>query len=158
MVPAPGRFSTTNGCPRRSDSLAANRRASVSLPPPGGYGTIMRTGFTGYDWAAACKANSNRTPINPSLFTVPPPCEWLPPVDCVAPRADQRHRERGEEKERLQLDRPPAGLGQQKNVLHVRKPDGEEHVHHHDEGTDARIEPDDDEQGRQHLAHVRPVG
>src|SRR6266571_4226112 len=54
MLPAaPGRFSTTRGWPRPSAILGAMRRATTSAPPPGGYGTIRRTGFDGYCAKAA---------------------------------------------------------------------------------------------------------
>jgi hypothetical protein len=47
MLPAPGLFSTTNCRPICFDSASAVMRAMVSVPPPGGDGTIMRTGFVG---------------------------------------------------------------------------------------------------------------
>src|SRR5262245_33620755 len=53
LPPAPPRFSTMNCWPRLSVSFCASGRAIVSLPPPGGYGTTMRTGLAGYVCAAA---------------------------------------------------------------------------------------------------------
>ena len=44
---APPRLSTTTGCPRRSDSFCANVRPTMSVLPPGGYGTMNRIGFEG---------------------------------------------------------------------------------------------------------------
>src|SRR5215467_15346108 len=40
LAPPPGRFSMTNGWPRRSDSHCPIRRAMVSAPPAGANGTI----------------------------------------------------------------------------------------------------------------------
>ncbi|EKD98636.1 MAG: hypothetical protein ACD_23C00332G0002 [uncultured bacterium] len=65
MAPlAPARFSTTKGCLRRSDSCMAVMRAMMSVVPPAGYGTMMRTGLVGYAcaWAAAPIATSSATP------------------------------------------------------------------------------------------------
>ena len=47
LVVAPGRFSTTNGWPRYSESFGASKRAMMSVPPPGGKPTSMRTGREG---------------------------------------------------------------------------------------------------------------
>ena len=47
-VPAPGRFSTTTDWPHCWVSPCATMRATMSLPPPGASGTIMRTGLEGY--------------------------------------------------------------------------------------------------------------
>src|SRR5215471_15386778 len=48
MIPdAPARFSTTTGWPSALESLSATGRADTSLAPPGGNGTIQRTGFVG---------------------------------------------------------------------------------------------------------------
>src|SRR6267143_149543 len=44
----PGRFSTTTGWPRRSESFCPRRRLTRSLPEPGGEPTRKRTGLTGY--------------------------------------------------------------------------------------------------------------
>ena len=40
-VPAPGRFSTSTGCPHTSCILPARRRPMMSVAPPGGNGTII---------------------------------------------------------------------------------------------------------------------
>src|SRR4051812_22218783 len=49
IVPdAPGLFSTTTVCRHDSCSLVATRRASVSVAPPAGYGTMRRSGWLGY--------------------------------------------------------------------------------------------------------------
>jgi hypothetical protein len=45
---APGRFSTTIGWPNTSASRMPRVRAVMSVGPPGGNGTIMRTGPLGY--------------------------------------------------------------------------------------------------------------
>ena len=42
--PAPGRFSTTQGCLSRSASWAAKMRPMVSTPPPAAIGTTRVTG------------------------------------------------------------------------------------------------------------------
>src|SRR5262249_23310450 len=47
LVPAPGRFSTTNGWLRRSDSHCATRRARMSDALPALKPTRMRTGRVG---------------------------------------------------------------------------------------------------------------
>jgi hypothetical protein len=44
---APDRFSTTNGCPSRSDSHCAISRAMMSGEPPAATVTIKRTGRAG---------------------------------------------------------------------------------------------------------------
>src|SRR5262245_50954959 len=54
LVPAPGRFSTTNCWPRYSLSLDAARRALMSTPPPGVNPTSTRAGRLGYWARAAC--------------------------------------------------------------------------------------------------------
>jgi len=45
--PAPGRFSTTTGCPMIVPNCWANAREIASVAAPGGYGTTSRTGFVG---------------------------------------------------------------------------------------------------------------
>src|SRR6476469_7141743 len=52
MLAAPGRLSMTNVVPSRSASFWPIRRAIVSEPPPGAYGTTKRTGRFGYESAA----------------------------------------------------------------------------------------------------------
>src|ERR1700730_8055516 len=47
LVPAPGRFSITNGWPRRSDSHCPISRATMSYPPPAAKPTMMCTGRDG---------------------------------------------------------------------------------------------------------------
>ncbi|MNU02435.1 hypothetical protein D3C72_2461390 [compost metagenome] len=48
MMPlAPGRFSTTTDCFSASPSFCEIRRATTSVPPPGGNGTTMRIGLLG---------------------------------------------------------------------------------------------------------------
>ncbi len=56
-VPAPGRLSATTGWPHFSPSRAPSSRAMMSPPPPGAYGTTMRTGDAGKSSAsgAACE-------------------------------------------------------------------------------------------------------
>src|SRR5688572_5799970 len=56
----PGLLSTTAGWPQASVNFAARMRPSVSLKPPGGYGTTILIGLVGY-WARTedAKANSS---------------------------------------------------------------------------------------------------
>ena len=68
MVPAaPGRFSTTTGCPSAWTRRSATLRAVTSFAPPGGKGTIQRIGFDGQVCAMAhaahVKASSSVQPI-----------------------------------------------------------------------------------------------
>src|SRR5439155_25266571 len=61
MLPlAPGRFSTSTGCPRRIPSGSATTRALLSATPPGANGTMMRSGFAGQSCAAANDAANHR--------------------------------------------------------------------------------------------------
>ena len=59
LLPAPGRFSTMNCWPSRSESDCAMIRATMSVGPPAGKPTITRTGRVGYSFACdgACRAN-----------------------------------------------------------------------------------------------------
>jgi len=47
LPPAPGRFSTRNGCRHASVSFCATSRAMMSFGPPGANGTMIRTGLEG---------------------------------------------------------------------------------------------------------------
>jgi hypothetical protein len=47
LVPAPGRFSTTNCWPSRSESHCPMIRATMSVAPPAAKPTMMRTGRAG---------------------------------------------------------------------------------------------------------------
>src|SRR5258706_13791489 len=53
MDAAPGRLSTITVCLHCSLSFCAIARATTSVPPPGGNGTTMRTGLSGYAAATA---------------------------------------------------------------------------------------------------------
>src|SRR5687768_8024295 len=55
VLPAPPRFSTTNGWPKVSVRPLATSRAMRSVLPPGGKGTMTFTGRAGHDWAHAPK-------------------------------------------------------------------------------------------------------
>src|SRR5262245_51603942 len=57
-VAAPGRLSITTGWPSASLIRGASRRATTSDPPPGGYGTISRTGRSGKILSTALAANA----------------------------------------------------------------------------------------------------
>src|SRR2546422_6414377 len=52
-VAAPGLFSMMTACPRRGPRRSAIRRATVSVAPPGGNGTISLRGLLGQLWAEA---------------------------------------------------------------------------------------------------------
>src|SRR6185369_6945484 len=68
LPPAPTRFSTTTGWPRRSARFVATMRAVRSVPPPGGKPTSMRTGLAGY-----------------------PDCAWANPAAIAIPRMRLRN-------------------------------------------------------------------
>src|SRR6267143_5161544 len=68
MPAAPLRFSITTDLPHLSVSLAATVRAEISVPPPGGNGTIKVTGLAGYGCASAAQKNRDR-PHFPLLST-----------------------------------------------------------------------------------------
>ena len=80
MPPAPARFSTTNGRPMLSVSFCANRRACMSVAPPGARPTTTRTGRAGYascaGAAAGRSAAANAKPTTGQIlftrFLVPP--------------------------------------------------------------------------------------
>src|SRR5690242_10428821 len=81
LPPAPPRFSTTAGCPRRSASLLDTMRVTTSAGPPGGNGTIQRIGFEGQPPAdCACAkgpasiAAPAQTAARSLAFMVPP--QW----------------------------------------------------------------------------------
>src|SRR4051812_27033714 len=50
VPPAPPWFSTSTGWPIDSCMRCATRRATMSVVPPAGNGTMMRSGFEGNDW------------------------------------------------------------------------------------------------------------
>src|SRR5262249_50760338 len=57
VPPAPARLSTYTCCPSFILSCCATSRPTTSLLPPGGNGTISRTGRFGYSSATAVGAN-----------------------------------------------------------------------------------------------------
>src|SRR4051794_31912743 len=65
MLPAPGRLSMTNVCPRESPSFWPSVRASTSELPPGAYGTMKRMNLVGYCVCAsaghACNVSASRS-------------------------------------------------------------------------------------------------
>src|SRR5688572_31684028 len=80
MPAAPARLSTTTCWPRYSESLGLIVRATMSVPPPGGKATMMRTGLEGNDCAAAngppaSSANPNVT-CNDKRMTDPGGLRW----------------------------------------------------------------------------------
>jgi hypothetical protein len=74
MLPlAPGLFSTTTGCPSRSESLGPTVRAIMSMPVPGVYGTMNLIGCEGQAWAKAPQLRTvaqSATPIRKSLRNI----------------------------------------------------------------------------------------
>src|SRR2546428_6457070 len=60
MPEAPVRFSTMNCCLSEAESFAANRRASGSTEPPGGYGETNLTSRAGHSCARAGNERSRR--------------------------------------------------------------------------------------------------
>src|SRR5690606_15519674 len=56
LAAAPGLFSTVTGCCQILVSCAATSRAVISVDPPGGNGTTMRTAREGKSGAADCVA------------------------------------------------------------------------------------------------------
>src|SRR5512134_3010987 len=80
LPPAPLRLSTTTCCFQASVSLCATRRATSSVGPAGGNGTIARIGREGYCWANAYvpgkHAESTANVAMPTIvFMIPP---WSP--------------------------------------------------------------------------------
>src|SRR3546814_2042599 len=63
MPLAPGLFSTMTLCPRLSDMCLPTTRASMSVVPPGAYGTIMRMGLSGNAaaWATSGEMQADAT-------------------------------------------------------------------------------------------------
>src|SRR5215467_8607208 len=55
LVPAPGLFSITSCWAQMPDRRSAVMRATVSVDPPGAYGTTIRTGRLGQAWANAAR-------------------------------------------------------------------------------------------------------
>src|SRR5262245_14297718 len=66
LPPAPGRFSTTNCWPTRSDNHWPIRRAATSVVPAGANGTTMRTGRDGYACAQAKRETAGRAITPPA--------------------------------------------------------------------------------------------
>src|SRR4029453_15589485 len=66
MFPAPGLFSTKKGCPIALEKCCASTLATMSVPPPGGDGTTMRTGPAG-DSPCPQAFSAKKTPANKSL-------------------------------------------------------------------------------------------
>src|SRR6185436_9437591 len=76
LPPAPPRFSITTCWPQIWDSFSPSSRAEMSVAPPGGNGTMKRTGrcgqFGGEDCAAAAAANSAASRPTMIFFMDPP--------------------------------------------------------------------------------------
>src|SRR5690606_37840635 len=54
----------TTGWPRALAHSSEIRRAAISALPPGAYGTISLTGFSGKDWARQAVGKTNAMPIS----------------------------------------------------------------------------------------------
>src|SRR6478752_400567 len=69
---APGRFSTTTGWPKLSESFWAMRRPTMSVEPPGEKPSIRRTVLVGYACARALPASTSaaQIEINPQNVLV----------------------------------------------------------------------------------------
>src|SRR5580765_1188865 len=78
VLPAPGRFSTTNCWPSAAVHFAASMRASVSGLPPGASPTRTRTGFCGHACAPAAPDHTAATsPNNSTRRFIRPPLSEL---------------------------------------------------------------------------------
>ena len=74
MAPvAPGLFSMTTGCPSFSCILWDMIRASESVEPPGGKGTVMVIGLSG---KAAKKSATAAAPSTTAKTTLNPKAAW----------------------------------------------------------------------------------
>src|SRR5262249_44749706 len=73
MPPAPGLLSTRNGRPRSSASRAATSRVTMSTAPPGGNGSMMRTGRSGYSAHAGTPASRPQTAAATEIRCRQPP-------------------------------------------------------------------------------------
>src|SRR5262249_30213284 len=78
MPLAPGRFSTTKRWPNVSPSFTATTRATVSVPPPAGKGTIMRTGGSGQVSAEADAVPSASDTASETQTTMAPSMDYSP--------------------------------------------------------------------------------
>jgi len=78
VLPAPGRFSTTNCCPSAAVHFAASMRAKVSGLPPGASPTRTRTGFCGQACGLAIPDHTAAArPNNSAKRFIPPPFSEL---------------------------------------------------------------------------------
>src|SRR5918995_7153153 len=87
MAPsAPGLVSITTGCPRACPSGWAKMRAPSSAAPPGGNGTIRRTGLLGY-WACA-EAQSTPSAIAARKFLMSLPVARVDGIQLALQRGE----------------------------------------------------------------------
>src|SRR5260221_11327685 len=70
MVEAPGLFSTITDAPRAGPSFEATCRAWMSLVPPGGKGTTLRTGLPGFGkpWATTFDQRGHAHTAKPDVI------------------------------------------------------------------------------------------
>ena len=78
--PAPGLFSTITCCFHSGARREPNERATMSVAPPGGKGTTMRTSFSGY-CAYAGAANARPRSMLDQMRTLM--FEWSPSTEFV---------------------------------------------------------------------------
>src|SRR5262249_8374764 len=100
LLAAPGLLSIMNDCPSRSVSAWHNKRVKISVPPPGAYPTITRTGREGYACAravretagsAAAPAARCRNRRRGSFISIPPSLVCL--FDHLVGNGDQHRRD-----------------------------------------------------------------
>jgi len=78
-------------------------------------------------------------------------------IDGESPGSHEPDRGGCEQEHRLQLDRPAALRIQRRDLVHVHEPDREQHVDHDEPSTDPRVETEQHQNRRNHLADVDAV-
>src|SRR5436309_15669490 len=63
MFPAPGLFSMKKAWPSALEKCWPSTRATMSVPPPGGEGTTIRTGLAGYSCANTTVTRQQRSAL-----------------------------------------------------------------------------------------------
>src|SRR5580765_8518284 len=112
VPPAPPRFSTSTGWPIDSCMRWATMRAAMSVVPPAGNGTTMRSGLDGKGWASACcdtaiaSKSRNLFVAYVQNFIAFHPSRCLRIDDVAGLLADQRARDR-----RIDRDAPLLDVG-----------------------------------------------
>src|ERR1700759_2929220 len=109
---APGLLSTTIDWPSASESFCVTTRVTLSVMPPGVYGTIHRMGFAGY-WAAP-QAGANRMQMQARRTmrrsSMDPPGELAESLHCAhGPQLFRRGTRLPGDGARLAARQPPEG-------------------------------------------------